>query len=423
MKAFGKVLKFELTNYFQNKSYVVTTLIATVLLAAAMCIPTIITAFNNDSPKQETVTPEDTPQISEIPTEYEVNYAIYDPNGFIDDYAFFSQAFNAGWINASSEAELWEMVKDGSADGGFAVYSEAEAKYFVKKSSMFSNTTETFESAFLTKYRQKAFAAMELDINEIEPYYNMSMNIETVAFESNGFTNFIYAYALIFILYFMILLYGNMIATSVTTEKSSRTIEVLVTSTSTNSLLCGKVIAGTIASVFQTALIMGATLISYRLNKPAWDSIIPFNLDVPVNVLIVFIIFGILGYLFYAFIFGMLGALVSKTEDISTSTGPVMMVFMVVFFITIYSLMAADSIWMKVMTFLPFSSCNAVVARMAVGNLKLWEVVVSLAILIVSDIIVAFGAAKVYRMTTLMYGNPIKLSNAFKMLKKNKESN
>lgn len=423
MKAFGKVLKFELTNYFQNKSYIVTTLIVTVLLAAAMCIPTIVSAFKNDSSKQETVTPEDTPQISEAQTEYVVNYAIYDPNGFIDDYADFSQAFAAGWINASSETELEEMVNDGTVEGGFAVYSETEAKYFVKKSSMFSNTTEVFESVFLAKYRQKAFAAMGLDINEIEPYYNMGMNIETVAFESNGFTNFVYAYALIFLLYFMILMYGNMIATSVTTEKSSRTIEVLVTSTSTNSLLCGKVIAGTIASVFQTALIMGATLISYRLNKPAWDGIISFNLDVPVNVLIVFIIFGILGYLFYAFIFGMLGALVSKTEDISTSTGPVMMVFMVVFIVTMYSLTVADSIWMKVMTFLPFSSCNAVVARMAVGNLKLWEVVVSLVILVVSDIIVAFGAAKIYRMTTLMYGNPIKLGNAFKMLKKDKESN
>ena len=66
------------------------------------------------------------------------------------------------------------------------------------------------------------------------------------------------------------------------------------------------------------------------------------------------------------------------------------------------------------------TSCNAMVVRIAIGNVEFVEVLISVLILIASNVVVAIVASKIYRMTTLMYGNPIKLSNALKFLKKEK---
>ena len=67
---------------------------------------------------------------------------------------------------------------------------------------------------------------------------------------------------IVFIVYMKDIMYGQMIAVSVATEKSNRSIEVLVTSTSSNSLIFGKVIAGAVAGITQVALILSAALIT-----------------------------------------------------------------------------------------------------------------------------------------------------------------
>ena len=422
MRAFLKVFKFEFNNYLQNKIYVVTTVLATLVFALLMCIPTFISIFGADN----NVTPDlGTGDIvvdekDEPVGDYDEVYAIYDPNGLVTDFTDLCDAFSAEWINVGSEAELQSKLEAGEIEGGVSLTSASDAKLYVAESGMFEDRDVMFGEVFLNAYRKAALAGLDIDAEVVDPYYNMYMNVEIVALEKDGFAGYMYSYILLFILYFMILMYGNMIATSVTTEKSSRTIEVLVTSTSTNALLSGKVLAGTVASVAQAAIIVGGALGSYTLNRNAWKEIISFNFDIPAEIIVAFAVYGILGYVFYAFIFGMLGALVSKTEDIGKSTGPLQMIFMIGFLVTVYSSAVPDSIWMRVMSHIPFTSCNAMVARIAVGSVSFVEVVISVIILIISNIVIAIVASKIYRMTTLMYGNPIKLKNALKFLKKEK---
>lgn len=428
MKAFGKVLKFELGNYFQSKGYMITTFLVALLIAVAMFIPTIIQAFDDDEAGQSgggSAVVEDggNEDIVDGDAEYDKLYLLYDPQDLVKDLTLLEEVFGAKWQEVTSESEIESQVNSEEAEGGFALKSADTATFYALQIPMTDNRANMFENVFVYMNRMAAFESMGFDeetIGTIDAHYNAYMDIDSVALKKDGTMGFVYAYVLIFVLYFMILMYGSMISTSVTTEKSSRTIEVLVTSTSTNALLCGKVIAGTIASVFQTGIIMGAGIISYMINKPAWNELINISIDIPANLLITFALFGTMGYVFYAFLFGMLGALVSKTEDINKSTSPLMMVFILVFVVTMYSLMVPDSIWMKIMSYLPFSSCNAMLARVAVGNVELWEVALSFAVLVASNVLVAWIASKIYRMTTLMYGNPISLKTAFKMLKKDK---
>ena len=422
MRSFLKVFKFEFSNYLQNKIYVVTTVLVTLLFAALMCIPTIISLFDDDdNAAPEPAAPGISSEVSESEAaDYEDIYALYDPSGLVTDFTNFEMAFEAEWINVSSEADLQTKLENGEIAGGFSLISPTEAKLFVAESEMYESRDVMFKEIFLTMYRENALAELGIDASVVDPYYNMYMSIETVALEKDGFAGYMYAYILLFVLYFMILMYGSMIATSITTEKSSRTIEVLVTSTSTNALLAGKVLAGTVASVLQTGIMVGGALLSYTANRTAWKELVSFNFDIPTNLIIAFAVYGVLGYVFYAFIYGMLGALVSKTEDIGKSTGPLQMIFMIGFLVTVYSASVPDSIWMKVMSYVPFTSCNAMVVRIAIGSVGFVEVLISVLILIASNVAIAIIASKIYRMTTLMYGNPIKLSNALKFLKKEK---
>ena len=229
--------------------------------------------------------------------------------------------------------------------------------------------------------------------------------------------NYWYTYILIFVLYFLVLFYGQMIATSITSEKSNRAIEVLVTTVDSTSLIFGKVIAGAISGIFQAGVILGSGLLAYHFTGAGWDYRLDFLFHIPAEVWGAFVVFGLLGYLMYAFLFGMLGALVSKTEDISKSATPVTMIFVVSFILTMTGMNDSSSLLMKVASFIPFTSSNAMFARIALGSVSSVEVVISAAILAATVVVLGWLAAKIFRFGTLMYGNPIKFTQALKKIR------
>ena len=231
-------------------------------------------------------------------------------------------------------------------------------------------------------------------------------------------SNYWYCYVLVIIVFMLIVYYGQMIAVSVTNEKSNRAIEVLVTSTSPNSLLFGKVIAGAVGGVFQMGVVLGATLISYQVNREQWGGMLDMFLHIPSEVLLAFAFFGLGGYLFYAFLYGAMGALVSKTEDISKSVSGLMVVIMAVYFFSLVQLTNVDGQVIRILSFLPVSSYSTMFARIAMGTVAPWEIIVSFLILAVSILGTGILGAKIYRMGTLRYGNPIKITSALKDLKK-----
>ena len=164
---------------------------------------------------------------------------------------------------------------------------------------------------------------------------------------------------------------------------------------------------------------MGGSLLgSYQFNKSYWSIDIGQFLNIPANVVIAFAIFGIGGFLFYAFMYGALGALVSKIEDLNKSAGTAQMLVMIVYFITLIQHSNIDGVAMKVCSYLPFSSYSAMFARVAMGHVEIWEIVISAIILYASVAVMGIIGGKIFRASTLRYGNPIKLSAALKGLKK-----
>lgn len=345
---------------------------------------------------------------------------IYDENGVLTDMSVVNAIFpDVNFTMASSVDEVRSMVENETAKAGFVVKSPTEFDYYVFNQGMSSTIPNMFESVLTTINRINYCTANGLDYTELEDVYNAPVTVNEQILGKDTRSNYWYCYALVILVFMMIIFYGVMIATSVTTEKSNRSIEVLVTSTNPTSLLFGKVIAGAVASLFQAFVVLGLVLVSYQINRDAWGGMLDMVLNIPSDVLITFGFFGLGGFLFYAFLYGAMGALVSKTEDINKSAGSVQMIIMIVYFIVLFQLSNPDGILMKVCSFLPVSSYSAMFARVAMGTVAPWEVIVSFVILVISIIGVGILGAKIYRMGTLRYGNPIKLTNALKGLKKN----
>ena len=414
MKKFGVIFQYELMNYIKDKSYVITTVIIALVAGIIMFVPNFIDIGSVTGENKNDVSDENSGADSDS------TILVYDKSGMVTDISFIQNFYHDDAIKkASGENELVDKVKADEVSAGFVVNSLTDYDYYVYNQSMTDDNQVVFTQV-MTVLNQMVYCQKNgIDYASLTQAFNPQIDCHENILGKDMGSNYWYCYGLVMIIFMIIIMYGSMVATSVTQEKSNRTMEVLVTSVDTNLLFFAKVLAGAVAALIQSAVMLGTVLISYKINQDKWGGMLNMVLDIPANVLVVFALFGIGGFLFYTFIYGAMGALVSKTEDINKSAGGVQMVIMIVYFITLASLTDVDGIMIKVTSFLPVSSYSAMFARVAMGSVNTWEIVVSFIILVASIVVVGIIGAKIYRMGTLRYGNPIKLSNAFKSIKEN----
>lgn len=415
MKQFMTVLRFELNNYLKNKSFMVTTILLAVLMAAIIVVPAVFLPgiINNVSEENNNIVG------STGPTDEDGTDALglFQKTDEKIDISAFTQLMPSKWTEYGTEESLKEAVEKEEVKAGFILDSVSGFTYVVNNLSMTETLSSRFQNALVQYQKQSYLAEKGLSMEEISQLDTFSVTMDSQVLGKNSVRNYGYTYALVFIIYFLILFYGQMIAVSVTTEKSNRAIEILVTSVNPNSLIFGKVLAGAIAGILQMVVIVGAGAVSYKFTREAWNGFLDFLFDIPVNIIAAYIVFGILSYLLYAFIFGMLGALVSKTEDISKSATPVTIVYVASFLIAMMGLGNSDSLLMKVASFIPFTSGNAMFIRVSMGEVAVWEVFASAVLLLGTCIGFGILAAKLFRFGTLHYGNPIKISKALKSIR------
>ncbi len=405
MKDFFIVLKFELLNVIKNKPFIISTVIICLLIFGGLSVPTIKDQFFDSSKGDEVV--EDTTKYGLVNNnESEVN---------TEDYI---SSFQAGeLVKFDSDSQLKEKINNGEINFGAIINGPRNYEYIVNNNDMNNNQKFFFEDALIKTFRIKELNTIGLDYNEVEELFTVPIESNTIVLGKDSAKNFLYTYILVFGLYFMIIVYGQLIAGGVASEKSNRSMEVLITSTKSQNLIFGKVLGGALGGVLQFGLVIGTGFLAYAINSKAWDNSLDYIFKIPADVLLTFSVFGILGYLLYAFIFGALGALVSRTEDISASSTPIVLLFVVVFFISMTGMQNPDGLILKVASFIPFSSFMSMFVRVSMGNVTTLEVIISLVLLAVTTIGIGLLASIIYRMGTLMYGNRVKLKDIFKLMK------
>ncbi len=419
MKQFKTILKFELDNYFKSKGYMISTILIALIAIVIMFIPRITKSSSDDdsnpsgeSNNEANVSEDDLTKI-----------AIYDMTGIFDSDMYREMFPDNLPVMKSSAEEVKNAVDgiDAEAKFGFVIKSSTSYDSYVYNKETFDTTSEQFEEYMKYLIKLEYCQAHDLDINEfMEMDYREIEGNEIILGKDAGM-GYAYCYVLVIVVFMLIIMYGVQIASGVTNEKSNRSIEILVTSTSSTAILFGKVFAGAIASVFQVACILGGTVASYKFNQEYWDNgIVDMFLNIPNDVLLTFAIFGIGGFLFYAFMYGALGALVSKIEDLNKTSGIAQMLVMIVYFVVLINLSDIDGMAIKICSYLPISSYSAMFARVGMGEVSTIEIVISAIVLYASVVVMGIIGGKIFRSSTLRYGNPIKLKNAFKQIKNDK---
>ena len=249
MKQFLTVLKFELGNYFQNKSFLITTLIIALLAIGAVAIPPQIPGLLS----KDTVTSmvegiDETSRVGIVDADDVLYQQLPELTGLPEEV----------WVEYGSEEELNQKIQDGSLDAGFVIESPVEYKYVVENNSMYDMKSAILDQVMQRNYEHRYLEEKGLDLDEIREMTQTQIHSEIIVLGKDSTSSYWYTYVLIFALYFLILLYGQMIAVSVTTEKSNRAIEILVTSVNSNSLIAGKILAGAASGILQLGVILGS---------------------------------------------------------------------------------------------------------------------------------------------------------------------
>ncbi len=409
MKQFGKIFKFELRGYLKNKIFVGITLFLVVAIAVVMFIPSIVAAVKSDENDAEDARP------AMLVKSVDPSLDALAQQCFSDVFSDYEVLTFTGEVD-----ELRSLVQTGRVACAFVLESTTDYTYYVNNLSMYDTNTALADSALQSVYRMNAMIENGLSPEEAGEILSVRINSKTETLGKDQVNNFFYTYIMIFALYMVILLYGQMVATSVATEKSSRAMEVLITSAKPTGMMFGKVLASCLAGLAQLVLVFGSAILFYNLNREQWSDtpIVASIFDMPPELLGYMLIFFVLGFLIYAFLFGAIGSTASKLEDINTSVMPVTLLFVFGFIVVITAMSSGDvdSTLMKVCSYVPFTSPMAMFTRIAMGTVALYEILLSVAILIGSVIGVGVLSAKIYRAGVLMYGTPPKITTLLKSL-------
>ncbi|HLU63347.1 MAG TPA: ABC transporter permease, partial [Protaetiibacter sp.] len=185
---------------------------------------------------------------------------------------------------------------------------------------------------------------------------------------------------------------------------STRVVEILLAAIPTRALLAGKIIGTTILAFGQIALLLAFAVIGLSVTG---QTELLLGLGMP---LVWFGLFFLLGFILLAALFAATGAMVSRQEDIGSTTTPVTMLVMIPYFVVVF--FNDNPLVVTIMSYVPFSAPVGMPLRLFMGDAAWWEPLLSLAILVVSVLAVLAIGARIYENSLLRIGQRVKLGEA-----------
>lgn len=224
-------------------------------------------------------------------------------------------------------------------------------------------------------------------------------------------------YVLLFIIYFAVIMYASMIAMEVATEKSSRVMEILISSVSPIKQMFAKILGIGLLSLTQLAVLISVGYYSIKQNLSSLEGgffdAFGFG-NIPFSTIAYAVIFFILGYFLYATLAAFLGSLVSRIEDVQQMITPMTLLVVAGFMIAMFGLGKPDAPFITVTSYIPFFTPMIMFLRVGMLTLPTWEAIAGISVLLATIILLAIFGARVYKGGVLMYGK----SNSFKDIKK-----
>ena len=408
MKQFGKILKFELNNYAKNKAFVGITIFLMVVIAVVMFFPRISAMFKSDDTSDTStdlsvmlVKADDATQADMVKETFAAAFTDYDVQ-----------------ITNDEISVIKDKITSGDVECAFVMNEATSFTYYVDNLSMYDTNPDIATGVLQQIYQMNAMINGGMTQEDAAGVMSIQIDAQVESLGKDQMQNFFYTYIMIFALYMVILLYGQMVAMSVATEKSSRAMELLITSAKPINMMFGKVLAACMAGLIQLVAVFGSALVFYNVNKSYWgdNGIIDSIFNIPPELFAYMLVFFLLGFLIYAFLYGAISSTVSKLEDINTAVQPVTFLFIFGFMVVMFSMSSGsvDNMLMQICSYIPFTSPMAMFTRIAMSTVPWYEIAISIGILIASTFGIGILSAKIYRVGVLMYGTSPKIGNIIK---------
>lgn len=419
MNSFWTVVGFTARNKFKGKAFLITTLIIAIILSIGVNFPYILSQFD----KGDKVT-----SVGYIQSAREELAAGSATGDSLKAYFEGQEGSNIKLVpfvdkgeTAANEEQLKQAIQDkqikGYLDFGSAVADNGfpEMTYKSEKMMEFS-LTGSLQTALQSIRTATVLQDAGLSDEQLT-LLNAPIEIGTVQISAadGGTTgktpaeqgvNMGLIYVIIIFLFMAIMTSGQLIASEITAEKSSRVMEILITSVSPLKQMFGKIFGMFLVVLSQVSVYVIVLLINVSLphNKGAL-----LDLDIDLSkidpmLLVYAILYFLAGFFLFATLYAAVGSIVSRTEDLGQATMPMTIISLAGFYIAIFSLNTPDSMLVKVTSFIPLFSPFVMLLRLGLTDVPFWEVAVSIVLLLVAIYVAVYVSAKIYRTGVLMYG-------------------
>ena len=430
------IIKREYLTKVKNKSFIVMTILSPIIMIGIIALVAYLSQLNNDKIRYISVLDESELIKDIFKNTEKTKYNILENVTLDDAKKIVKEGEQYGLLHIKNNPDIDELSKS------IAFYSE-DSPSFTIMSSLESKIEKRLTDLNLEK--------KGVDINEIRAStINIDINQESYSGQKTSKIDNIFK--LVFggfagyMLFMFIIIYGNMIMRSVIEEKTSRIIEIIISSVKPLQLMLGKIIGTSLAGVTQFVIwiILGGflfTIVSAILGldmintAPQQQEIMQQAientevntqieaaknalLNLPIlNLIIAFIIFFIGGYLLYSSLYAAIGAAVDNETDTQQFLLPIIMPLVLAVYVGFFTVIEdPHGTVSTVFSYIPFTSPVVMLMRIPFG-VSLWEQALSIFLLIGTFMFTVWFAAKIYRVGILMYGKKPSYKELFKWIK------
>ncbi len=409
MNKFWIILFHTYMNKFKSKSFIITTLMTVVITLALTNMNNIIEIFDNTGGKEKVAVLDETGQLYE-PLKEQISTLNKDLqlSKFVGSEQDAEQAVEDGTYSGIvqlrfDDKQLPEATYKAMSVADSSLYSDLQAGLQQLKTMMAASQINLTGAQLQQLYEPVSFEKIALEKNaKTEEELNQARGL---------------VYVLLFIIYFAVIMYANMIAMEVATEKSSRVMEILISSVSPIKQMFAKILGIGLLSLTQLAVLLSVGYYSIKRNLSSLEGgffdAFGFG-NIPLSTIAYAVIFFILGYFLYATLAAFLGSLVSRIEDVQQMITPMTLLVVAGFMIAMFGLGTPDSPFIVITSYIPFFTPMIMFLRVGMLTIPVWEAILGIVILLATITFLAIFGARVYRGGVLMYGK----SNSFKDIKK-----
>ena len=404
MKDLLIVMNFTMKDMIKRKSFIISTIIFLIMIIVGFNIPNILKAVKGENSGDKLL--------------------IIDENNVFEGSLETLKNVNIGYeieISNVNYEEIKSKIENEEVNSAILIEKQNDqikVRYIVKDTTMMNDVPEDIISTINSLYSNLQISKLGLTENQLKsitPNFEFSLE-QTEDKKANG--NVFAMMLLSIVLFYAIYFCAYQVSSSITTEKTSKIIETLATSTSPTTIVLGKTIGIGIVGLLQMILLVATALVSAKsfLDSELLNKVLDMSTITP-YLGIITIIYFILGYLAYALLYALTGSTVSKPEDIQSANGPVAMLAVIGFYLSYFTMMNPTSSLNVFASMFPISSPFCMPFRIMMGLATPTDVAISIAILIVTSLLIAKVAIKIYSNAILNYGTKMSVKDMIKVYK------